>query len=63
MHNIRAHLWYQWEISFSHGFHGFSQICFLGSRQCVRDWSGILLERQRKKIQRKARRRSRNAQR
>ena len=21
------------------------QICFLGSRQCVRDWSGILLER------------------
>ena len=24
--DIRAHLWYQWEISFSHGFHGFSQI-------------------------------------
>ena len=41
----------------SHGFHRFSRICFLGSRQCVRDWSGILLERQRKKIQRKARRR------
>ncbi len=28
----------------------------------VRDWSGILLERQRKKIERKARRLRRNAQ-
>ena len=37
-------------ILFSHGFHRFSRIWFLGSRQCVRDWSGILLERQRKKI-------------
>ncbi len=50
LHVIRVHSCYQWEYFFSHGFHGFSQIWFLGSRQCVRDWSGILLERQRKKI-------------
>ena len=43
--DIRAHLCHQWGIFSSHEFHGFSRICFIGSRQCVRDWSGILLER------------------
>ena len=42
-------------------FHRFARICFLGSRQCVRDWSGILLERSGKRYSGKPDCDSRNA--